>query len=167
MGTAEFAAGARFDFTAQDLTGQLHAVANPQRRDAEVEDGWIALGSARLINAGRAAGKDQPARAELGNARGREVVADDLAEDVLLPNPAGNQLAVLRTEVEDQDAFIFRQWRHAGLLLPRLEVSRPTTTRRAPQGSIRRELLRHCDSARCRCRRLQGTRSPSIPPGRR
>src|SRR5439155_19121820 len=100
MVTAEFTTGARFDFAAQDLTSQLHTVANSQCRDAEIKDGWIALGSTRLIHAGRAAGEDQTARAQLGDARGRQVVADDLAEDVLLAHPPGNQLAVLGAEIE-------------------------------------------------------------------
>ncbi len=58
MGPAEFSTGARFDLAAQDLAGQLHTVADAQGRDAEVEDGRIAFGSARLVNAGRAARED-------------------------------------------------------------------------------------------------------------
>ena len=37
-----------------------------------------------------------------------DVVADDLAEDVQLADAPGDELAVLRAEVEDQDAFTFR-----------------------------------------------------------
>ena len=38
---------------------------------------------------------------------GGDVVADDLAEDVLLAHPPGDELAVLRAEVEDQDEFVW------------------------------------------------------------
>ena len=40
------------------------------------------------------------------HALGRQVVADDLAEDVLLAHAPGDELAVLRAEVEDQDEFV-------------------------------------------------------------
>ena len=61
------------------------------------------------VDAGRAAGEDDAARLQLGDARGRQVVAHDLAEDVLFADAAGDELAVLRAEVEDQDAFTFGQ----------------------------------------------------------
>ena len=67
----------------------------------------IAVRGAGVVDAGRAAGEDEAARLQLGDARGRQVVAHDLAEDVLLAHPPGDQLAVLRAEVEDQDAFRF------------------------------------------------------------
>ncbi len=46
---------------------------------------------------------------QLGDARCRQIMADELAEDVLLAAPPGDELAVLSAEVEDQDAFIFGQ----------------------------------------------------------
>src|SRR5262249_5286265 len=69
-------------------------------------------GSARFINAGRAAREDQAARPQLRDPRRRQIMADELAEDILLAHPPGNELAVLGAEVEDQDPFIFGQWRH-------------------------------------------------------
>ena len=45
----------------------------------------------------------RPLRLQLGDALGGQVVADDLAEDVLLAHAAGDELAVLRAEVEDED----------------------------------------------------------------
>src|SRR5437762_6696326 len=57
LGAAELSAGARLDLAAQNLAGELHAVADAERRDAELENGRIAFGCACLIDAGRAAGK--------------------------------------------------------------------------------------------------------------
>ena len=42
---------------------------------------------------------------------GRQIVAHDLTEDVLLAHAPGDELAVLRAEVEDEDAFTFRRLR--------------------------------------------------------
>ena len=67
----------------------------------------IAARRAGVVDAGRAAGEDEAARLQLGDALGRQVVAHDLAEDVLLADAPGDELAVLRAEVEDQDAFTF------------------------------------------------------------
>ena len=53
-----------------------------------------------------------PLRVQLLDALGREVVADDLAEDVLLAHAPGDELAVLRAEVEDQDEFAVRRRCH-------------------------------------------------------
>ena len=39
-------------------------------------------------------------------ALGRDVVPHDLAIDVLLANPAGDQLGVLRAEIQDQDFLV-------------------------------------------------------------
>ena len=47
-----------------------------------------------------------PAGANLADALGRDVVPHDLAIDVLLAHAAGDQLGVLRAEVEDQDFFV-------------------------------------------------------------
>src|SRR5262249_19526824 len=74
-------------------------------RDAQLEDLRVAARRARLVDTGRTPGEDQPARGQLGHARRRQVVPHHLAEDVLLAHPPGDQLPVLRAEVQDQDAF--------------------------------------------------------------
>ena len=65
----------------------------------------VAVRSAGVVDAGRPAGEDQAARLQFGDAGGRQVVAHDLAEDVLLAHPPGDELAVLRAEVEDENEF--------------------------------------------------------------
>src|SRR5687767_11977888 len=107
MGPAELATLGRLNFAAERLTSQLHPVADAQDRNAEGEDCRVALGSAGLVDAGRTARKDQPPRLQFRHAGRREIVTHDLAEDVLLAHSPRNQLAVLRAEVEDQNAFTF------------------------------------------------------------
>ena len=50
------------DATAQGRHHELHAVADAQHRDAEIEDAGIDLGAAGFVDAGRPAGKDDPFR---------------------------------------------------------------------------------------------------------
>src|SRR5262249_48390232 len=120
VSAAEFTALARLDLAAEQVAGQLHAVADAKHRDAEVEDSGVALRGARLVDARGAAGEEQAARPQLGDAGGRQVGAHDLAEDILLADAPGDQLAVLRAEVEDQDPFTFREWCHLPLPLSNL-----------------------------------------------
>jgi hypothetical protein len=37
---------------------------------------------------------------------GREIVADDLTVHLLIPNSPGNQLSVLRAEIENKDSLV-------------------------------------------------------------
>src|SRR5262249_35456194 len=117
LGPAELAAGGRLHLAAEDVAGQLHAVTDAQDRDAQVENSRVAARGAGFVDALGAAGKDQAARLQFGDAGGGQVVADDLAEDVLLAHPARDQLTVLRAEVEDQDAFTFGRRCHALLFV--------------------------------------------------
>ncbi len=111
-GPAKLPAGRRQDLPSQGLAGQLHAVADAQDGNAQVEEGRIAARRRGNVDAGRAAGEDQAARLQLRDAGGRQVVAHDLAEDVQLAHPASDQLAVLRAEIQDQDSFTFSNGWH-------------------------------------------------------
>ena len=103
------------DLAAQDLAQQLHAVADAQHGNAQVEHFGVAPRGARFIHAGRPARQDDAARLMGPDAVRRDIVPDDLAEDVLLAHPPGDQLGVLRTEVQHQDAFVeqIRGWRRS------------------------------------------------------
>ena len=106
MGPAVLAGRSALHLAAQRLAGQLHPVANAQHGQAEFEDRRIALRGARLVHAGRAAGKDDPLWGQFADPCGGDVVPDDLAVDVLLPNTPGDQLRVLRTEIQNQHFFV-------------------------------------------------------------
>ena len=103
---AVFAGRRALHLAAQRLAGQLHSVADAQHGQPEAEDFRIALRRARLVDAGRPAGEDDPLGGQLADPLGREVVADDLAIDVLLAHPPGDQLRVLRAEIEHQHLFV-------------------------------------------------------------
>ena len=80
---AIFAGRGAGDFAPQLLAGQLHAVANAQHRNAEVENARDRTsGAASFVDAGRAAGEDDAPRGQLGDPLGGDRVADDLAVDV-------------------------------------------------------------------------------------
>ena len=94
-------AGVR-DLAAERLSHHLEAVADAERRDAEVEDAAVERRGARLVHRRRTAGEDQPdgvLRRDLGRGGG---VRDDLAVDAGLADAAGDELRVLRSEVDDQ-----------------------------------------------------------------
>ena len=90
---------------------QLRPVANPQERDAQLEN--AAVGHRRLarINAGRPARKNQPLGRQLGQRRGRGVVAQDGGIDMALANPPGDHLRELRAKIQDDNLFHGRKIR--------------------------------------------------------
>ena len=112
-GPAVFAGvGPAADFAAEVMGEELHAVADAEDGDAEVEQGRVELRGVRLVHARRPAGEDDALRVELPDAIGREIAADDLTEDVQLPHPPGDELGELRAEVEDEDEFGLRNFPH-------------------------------------------------------
>src|SRR5207249_9984222 len=59
-----------------------------------------------LVGRHVAAGEDDALGAEIAHERVGYVVGVDLAVDLGFPDPPGDQLRVLRTEVEDQDFLV-------------------------------------------------------------
>jgi hypothetical protein len=106
LGPPELPRPGRLHLTAQELRTELHAVADAQDRNAQVEDARVALGRVRLVNATRAAAENDPLGLELAEFFDRRVRAHQLGEDALLPHPAGDELNVLRPEIEDRDDFV-------------------------------------------------------------
>ena len=103
--------------------GSLHAVADAQDGDSQVEDGRIGLGRLRIVNAGRPTGKDQPARGQFADSFGRQVVTDELAKDVGIANPPGDQLGRLTTKVEHEHAvFVLGQREFAAVGCRRFRI---------------------------------------------
>ena len=96
---------AAHDLAPQRLHGDLHAVADPEDRDAEIEDRGVDRRGALLVDAGGAAGEDDAARFFRQDLRGGDVEGNDLAVDVALANAPRDELAILGAEVEDEDGF--------------------------------------------------------------
>ena len=102
LGAAELAGRRRIDLGPHRLAGQLHPVADPQDRHAQLEDRRIALRCPGLVDARRPAREDQGQRVQLANSLGRDVVADDPRKRMPLAHPARDELDVLSTEIQDQ-----------------------------------------------------------------
>jgi len=95
VGPTVFAGLRPADPPAESLAGRLHAIADAEDRNAEAEQSRIAAGGIILINAGRPAGEDDPTGGNLSDPLGSDVVPDDLAVDMLLADPTGDELSVL------------------------------------------------------------------------
>ena len=80
----------------------LHAVADPQDRNADIEEPWSALRSTGIGDACRSPGQDQANRPASTQLFGRCVERQDLRVDKELAEAPGDQLRVLRTEVENE-----------------------------------------------------------------
>ncbi len=106
LGVAEFALVSGFGGTAQ-LRGQgLHAVADAEDRQAAVEHFLRRGRGARQRGRFRATGQDDALGAKRRDL-GRVVVpGPDFAVDAQLADAAGNQLRVLRAEIEDEDLVV-------------------------------------------------------------
>jgi len=90
---------------AQCLACQLHAVADAEHGDAEAKNARITLRGAGFVDARRPAREDDALGVEFADPVGRDVVPHDLAIHILLPHPAGDELGILRPEIEHEHAL--------------------------------------------------------------
>ena len=104
-GPAELAGRAGQDLAAELRAHRLLAVADAEDRHAELEDGSGRPGAGRLVGRGRSAGQDDGRRLEPADMLVVERAGMDLAIDPELAQAAGDQLRILRAEVENQDAL--------------------------------------------------------------
>ena len=95
LGPTVFPCRRAFDLAAQSLACQLHAVADPQHWYPQAEDFGMTSGGTIAIDAGWSAGENQAFGGQLTNPLGADVVANDLAVDLLFANPPGDQLSIL------------------------------------------------------------------------
>ena len=103
---AELALARGRDRPAERVRHQLHAVADPEHGDADVENGGIALRRAGVGHALGPAGQDDPGRTPRANLLGRGVRRPDLRVHRELAKPPGDELCVLRPEVENDDCLV-------------------------------------------------------------
>ncbi|MDT4862520.1 hypothetical protein FQZ97_971790 [compost metagenome] len=82
----------------------LHAVADAEQRYVQVEHGLRRAWAVGLVHGLRATGEDDAARGEGADRLVVHVERMDLAVHTDFAHAAGDQLGVLGTEVEDQDA---------------------------------------------------------------
>ena len=98
---AELALLAGLDRAAELRRHGLLAVADAENGNSQLEDFARRARSLRERHRLRSAGEDHAARRELPDLLGRRVVGMDLAVDAGLAHPPGDELGVLRAEVED------------------------------------------------------------------
>ena len=91
------------DRTAQLLHHQLHAVTNPQHRDAQLPDRRIAERRALLVDRIGTTAEEDAARSQGAELLSGGGVAHHQREDLGLAHTAGNQLRVLRAEIENDN----------------------------------------------------------------
>ena len=112
---AVFALGRRANIAAEQLGGQLRAVANAEHRNTEFVDFWRNRRRAFVVDrrwTTREHHADGRQRAQFFHA---DVERVDLAVHLLLANAAGDELGVLRSKIEDDDGLM----RHERRLTPR------------------------------------------------
>src|SRR5207302_6643928 len=106
------------DLAAQRVRNPLHPVANPEYGNPQRQHFWIALRRPRVIHRAWPAGQNNPCRLELSDFFYRRRARQDGGKNLLLANPARNELGVLSAEVENHHAPEFRL--HPASLLSRL-----------------------------------------------
>ena len=104
-GAAVFAGLRPADVAAEGVAGQLHAVADAEHGNAEPEDARVAPRGAGLVDTRRTTREDNSLGSQRLDAIRGQIVADDLAVDMLLADATGDQLGVLRAEVEHKHPF--------------------------------------------------------------
>ena len=103
-GIAELTQVGTFHLAAQLLGHGLHAIADTEQRDAQIEYGLRRARAAGLMHRLRATGENDAARGEGANGGVVHVERVDLAIHADLAHAAGDQLGVLGTEIQNQDA---------------------------------------------------------------
>ena len=103
IGMAEFPVRRPRQGTAQDLRHELHAVADAQHRDPELEQLRVEARRPVRVHRGGAAGEDQPLGVALADLLRPDMVRQQLAEDAALAHAPRDQLRVLPAVVEDDD----------------------------------------------------------------
>ena len=114
-GVAELALRRGRDAPAERVRHQLHAVADAEHRAAHVEQRRIAAGRARIGHALRSTRQDDAGRRARPNLVRRRVRRPDLGIHRQLAKAPGDQLCVLRSEIQNDDRLMAHEgpaWDH-------------------------------------------------------
>ena len=97
------------DFAAELLRHQLHAVADAERRHAELEDARVDARRPVGVHGRRPAAEDDRVRVARADRLGRDRVPHELGIDAALAHAARDQLRVLAAEVEHEHRALLRE----------------------------------------------------------
>lgn len=119
-----------FNLAAQLFGHGLHAVADTEDRHAQVENGLRAARAVGFVNRLRATGEDDAFRSEFADRIFVHVERMQFAVHTDFAHAAGDQLGVLGTEVEDQDAVSVNVEGHDSVSSKKFGNSRDSETTR-------------------------------------
>jgi hypothetical protein len=103
---AEFPMPRSAHVAAEHVGHQLHAVADAEHGGAELEERRVETRRARLGDAARTAGEDDPGRLPGAQPLERRIEGHDLRIDRQLAQPSRDQLRVLRAEIQDENGLM-------------------------------------------------------------
>ena len=106
LGLSELGRARALDRAAEVARHELHAVADAERRDPELEDPRVEIGRALCVHRRRPAGEDQRGRVARRDLGGGQPVPDELRVHARLAHAPRDQLAVLAAEVDDEDGTL-------------------------------------------------------------
>src|SRR5205807_162946 len=105
LGLPKLALRARHHLSPQLAGHELHPITDTQNRDALLIERWVDPRRARGVDALRSAREDQAARTAGQDLLQWRGVWQQLAVDMALADPAGDQLAVLGAKIKDEDGL--------------------------------------------------------------
>src|SRR2546425_1011671 len=108
----EFAHFSCLDPAPELLRHGLHAVADAEHRDAELEHRLWGPRGRLLVRGHVTAGEDHAARAELAHESVADIAGVDLAVHACFAHAAGDELGVLGAEIEDEDFLVLTRAGH-------------------------------------------------------
>ena len=97
----EFAQPRLINFAAHRLRHRLEAVADPEDRYPKFQDRFIKMRCTNFIDTRRPPAEHDRRWISGRQLRRRDGVRDDLRVDICLAHPAGDELRVLRTKIND------------------------------------------------------------------
>jgi len=101
--SAILASSGEDDLAAKVMRHQHQAVTNSQHGNAQRKNLWIDLRGAFVINAGWPSGKNDPVRLQRSDFAGWRVEANNFRIHLTLADSPGDDLRVLRPEIEDEN----------------------------------------------------------------
>jgi hypothetical protein len=108
LGLAELGGACSLDGSAEVARHELHAVADAERRDPELEDLGVEVGCTICVDRRRPSGEDQCGRVARGDLCRRQPMPDQLRIDPRLADAPRDELAVLAPEVDHQHRALLR-----------------------------------------------------------
>ena len=102
---AIFALQGRAHFAAKVMHDEVQPVADAEDGDAGLEEGWVGDRRVMVVDARRAAGENDADGLQSLDFGDRGGAGKYDGEDVELTNAAGNELGILRPEIEDYDCL--------------------------------------------------------------